>query len=422
MNNIVKYFAKNNLITKQIENYISESDQLDKQTILTNYNKIFIKTFRKAYRDSNFYNNLYRKYDIKLNDINDISDLYKLPIINRDSIKNEENNIYAGLRFLKLKALTSGTSGSPLTVYRSPISINYESAYVRYFRLLHGFKNGEPLVSIRGKLDKNKLFEYSKISNTLYLSSPNINSKNIDQYYRLIKELKPKAIEAFPSYLFKLYNELSKKDLSINIPLAFTSSEMLYEFQREKIEPYFKTKIYDWYGNVERTIGLVQNKEKKYTPLPFYSINEFENEKVITTSLNNIHFPLIRYQVDDVIKVNKNDFISNIISPEIISIKGRIGETIDLKDGGKVGCIDHAFKGINHLEQAQIYQKCIEEVLIIKLVVHEAFNKIEENKLRSNLINMLGDEIDIEFIYCALNELIFFKNEKFRLIIKGENY
>ena len=157
MNNIVKYFAKNNLITKQIENYISESDQLDKQTILTNYNKIFIKTFRKAYRDSNFYNNLYRKYDIKLNDINDISDLYKLPIINRDSIKNEENNIYAGLRFLKLKALTSGTSGSPLTVYRSPISINYESAYVRYFRLLHGFKNGEPLVSIRGKLDKNKL-------------------------------------------------------------------------------------------------------------------------------------------------------------------------------------------------------------------------------------------------------------------------
>ena len=68
MNNIVKYFAKNNLITKQIENYISESDQLDKQTILTNYNKIFIKTFRKAYRDSNFYNNLYRKYDIKLNE------------------------------------------------------------------------------------------------------------------------------------------------------------------------------------------------------------------------------------------------------------------------------------------------------------------------------------------------------------------
>jgi phenylacetate-CoA ligase len=60
-----------------------------------------------------------------------------------------------------------------------------------------------------------------------------------------------------------------------------------------------QTKIHDWYGNVERTIGIAQNAAGVYKPLPLYSINEFEQDKVITTGLINRTFPLIRYAVED---------------------------------------------------------------------------------------------------------------------------
>lgn len=79
-------------------------------------------------------------------------------------------------------------------------------------------------------------------------------------------------------------------------------------------------------------------------------------DRIITTGLINRNFPLIRYSVEDRITVKGNDFLNNLVSPEIISIDGRAGDTVELRDGSIVGCLDHAFKGVNHLECAQIHQ------------------------------------------------------------------
>lgn len=417
MNSFLKHYGKNNYISKRIQKSIHSFHVMDDVRLLELYNSVFIDLFKGAYHHSKFYNRLYASHGISKNDIKDITDLKKLPLIYRKDIKNEIDKIYHGNPFSKIKGFTSGTSGSPLTVYRSPLSINTESAYIRYFRAIHGFKPGDPLVSIRGTLNKNSLFRFCKISNVLYLSSPNINSYNIDLFHSLISRFKPKAIEAFPSYLFKLQLELSKKRLSAEFPLAFTSSEMLYDFQRDQIESYLKTKIFDWYGNVERTIGLVQYNYKEYKPLPLYSINEYSDDHVITTSLNNFRFPLIRYVVDDKIEVKGKNFIQNVISPEIVNINGRSGDTIELKDGSQVSCIDHAFKGINHLEMAQIHQNDVINPLLIKLVVEPEFSNNDEEALKRNLKNMIGQNMQIIFKYCNKEELIR-NNQKYRLIVK----
>jgi phenylacetate-CoA ligase len=360
------------------------------------------------------------KFGLQLSDIKDLNDITKLPIVNRSIVKSEIDNISIGPKMFRIKALTSGTTGSPLTVYRNIESINYESAYIRNFRSIHGFVNGDKLLSIRGFLNKNELYFFNKLSNTLYISGPNLNEENISRIYSLIKDFKPKAIEAFPSYLYKLYIEISKINGPLSIPLCFTSSEMMYDFQRVKMEAYFNTSIFDWYGNVERSIGIVQNKNKIYTPLPVYSINEYEGNFVVTTSLNNRLFPLIRYQVDDVIKVKNKTNLENIVSPEIISISGRIGDTIDLTDGSQVGCIDHAFKGIQYLQYAQIHQSKKTLQLVIKLVVEHLFSKKEEALLKTNLVNMIGRELKIEFQYCKKEDIVCESNKKYKLIVKHE--
>ena len=416
---LLKYYAKNNFLTSIFQKNLSLISNLSNNDLLELYNYRFLKIFKRSYQTSSFYNSLYKTNGINIEDIKDFTDLKKLPVINRNDIKNKAEEIYNGVNYFKIKGFTSGTSGSPLTVFRTLNSINSESAYLRHFRSIHGFQSGQPIVSIRGVLDKNTLYRFDKISNTLYLSSSNINPDNIDMFHSLMKRLKPKAIEAFPSYYYKLYLELSKKKLHIDIPVSFTSSEMLYEFQREQLEAYFKTKIFDWYGNVERSIGLVQYNYKEYKPLPLYSINEFEKDKIITTSLNNKHFPLIRYAVDDVIDVKSDDFINNIVSPEIIKINGRAGDSIELKDGGKVSCIDHAFKGINHLTMAQIHQQDVLNPLIIKLVVENEFSNEDENHLKFNLRKMIGKNMQMIFQYCNKDDLHYFNGDKFKLIVKS---
>jgi phenylacetate-coenzyme A ligase PaaK-like adenylate-forming protein len=127
---------------------------------------------------------------------------------------------------------------------------------------------------------------------------------------------------------------------------------------------------------------------------------------------------LIRYVVDDKFILGSTDFLKNLLTPDIIQIQGRAGDTIELKDGSWVGCIDHAFKGIEHLECAQIHQYGTDKPIEIKLVAGNDFVTEDENQLRANIIRMVGDDMHLQFIYCKREDLTYSANQKYKLIIK----
>lgn len=418
MNDFFKYYSKNNLLTSLKYKEVSSLYEMDDSKLLDLYNQRFISLFKRAITQSTFYKKLYSQHSVTVNSVKDLSDIHKLPIIDRNAIKNHVDDIYIGFDFMKVKGLTSGTTGTPLTVYRTAFDIATEQAYIRQYRELRGLKKNQPLLSIRGVLGKNTPYHYFKKSNILYISSPNINEQTIDMYYKMVKEFGPLAIEAYPSYLYKFCIELEKKGLSLTVANCFTSSETLMQFQRDKIEPYFNTTIHDWYGNVERTILLAQDENMNYQPLPLYSINEYKEDYVITTSLINKHFPLIRYKVEDVIKIKPDSFKQQLLHPEISNIEGRIGDNLVLPDGSVVGCIDHAFKGVKNLDWAQVYQYDTLNPIEVKIIVNEQFAKSDEDQLRANFIRMVGVDTPLIFTYAKKEDLVFSKSGKYQLIIK----
>ena len=101
-----------------------------------------------------------------------------------------------------LKNHTSGTTGTPLLVYESWPSIWWEQAYFYCYRKRCGYIYGQPIVSLRGNLEKEDTYMKIHLSNTLYLSSYNINNKTIQTYYKQIVKHKPIAIEGYPSSLY----------------------------------------------------------------------------------------------------------------------------------------------------------------------------------------------------------------------------
>lgn len=418
MNDFFKYYSKNNLLASLKYKEVSSLYEMDDSKLLDLYNQRFISLFKRAITQSTFYKKLYSQHSVTVNSVKDLSDIHKLPIIDRNAIKNHVDDIYIGFDFMKVKGLTSGTTGTPLTVYRTAFDIATEQAYIRQYRELRGLKKNQPLLSIRGVLGKNTPYHYFKKSNILYISSPNINEQTIDMYYKMVKEFGPLAIEAYPSYLYKFCIELEKKGLSLTVANCFTSSETLMQFQRDKIEPYFNTTIHDWYGNVERTILLAQDENMNYQPLPLYSINEYKEDYVITTSLINKHFPLIRYKVEDVIKIKPDSFKQQLLHPEISNIEGRIGDNLVLPDGSVVGCIDHAFKGVKNLDWAQVYQYDTLNPIEVKIIVNEQFAKSDEDQLRANFIRMVGVDTPLIFTYAKKEDLVFSKSGKYQLIIK----
>ena len=254
-----KYILRSQLFVNRYVKEIEALYQMSPNELRERNEKCFLELFNKAYDNSSFYQKLYSDAGINKEDIKSLEDIKKLPIITKDMIKAHAEEIRIAPKWKLIKNHTSGTTGTPLMVYEDWPSIWREQAYFYCYRKRCGYTYGQPIVSLRGNLEKKDLYLKVHISNTLYLSSYNINPQTTELYYNQIVKHNPVAIEGYPSSLYSLALMIRDKGLQLHIPVAFTSSESLLDYQRELIEKQFDTQIYDHYGTTERTIRLSES-------------------------------------------------------------------------------------------------------------------------------------------------------------------
>ena len=416
----LKYFLRSNLFISKYYGEIKSLYEMSPIDLRDRNEKLFLKLFHLAYTKSSFYNQLYQKAGIQLEDIQKLEDIKKLPIITKDLIREKPESLLTCKKWRLISNHTSGTTGTPLTIYENWALIWKARAYYAYYRKLCGFTYGEPLVSLRGSLSKKNISMYLHISNTLFLSSYNINEKTIKQYWEKIEAHKPKAIEGYPSTLYNLAIHIKDQGLRCNIPLCFTSSETLFDYQRELIQQVFNTQIYDHYGLTERSIALCENFDHNgYFEQPGYSFNEYLKEGVITTSLINSAFPLIRYKINDIIDVEDNyDMAFSSKRTIINSIKGRSNQYLIGKDGTRYsGGLTYIIKELDNIKNAQLVQR-EKGKLDINIVSDKELTTEQLNRLHRFLNERIGDN-NMDFTINRINEnqLIYTNNNKYNFIV-----
>jgi len=378
--------------------------------------RIFLNIFRKAYTKSSFYHKLYTEAGIKLEDIKCLGDISKLPVVTKDMILHQSDALLTTSKWKLLKNRTSGTTGTPLTVFEDWKSIWREQAYFYCYRKRCGYTYG-PLVSLRGNLGKKDTMMYVHISNTLYLSSYNINEQTVWAYYKGIEKRSPRAIEGYPSSLYNLALLLKDKGLYCNIPVCFTSSENLLDFQRQLIEERFHTKIFDHYGTTERTIRISESiKHDGYFEDPGYSINEYLKDRVISTSLINSAFPLIRYQSSDVVILKENTKDERV---SIDRIQGRSGNCIKGKDGSiyNNAALTFILTYSHNIRYAQFIQKKNGKVLL-NIVPEAVFSSQNLDELKQMIDLKIGlSNLELEINLIKEQDLIYTTRNKYSYII-----
>ena len=376
-------------------------------------NEAFLKLFRNAMKKSFFYKQLYKEYGIGLQDIKTIEDINKLPIITKELIRSRIDDVLIGSRRFKTLGMTSGTTGTPLKVYRDYNSVLNEAAFTWAQRDVFGYLPGMKTISLRGDLSRSDLFKFDSYGNTLFLSSYNLKEENAALFYEKISSFSPYAILAYPSSVYILANFFKNVGKDLHVPYIFTSSETLYDFQRETIEDVFNCKVVDWYGNAERTIAIEQLKDGKYYDIPLYSINEYQPDCTITTGLINFSFPMIRYQVNDII-LPGIEVIGK--AREIKKLTGRVDDILILWDGTRVGRMDVVFKGVENLDFAQFVQNT-KENFKLNLVTSPGFSAKDEKLLINNLKKRVGELSAFELNFVSKNDIIFSKANKYKLVI-----
>jgi phenylacetate-CoA ligase len=408
----IAFYSRHNFLLHRQIGKIRDLDKMTQEELLRVRDKQAVSIIRHAATASSFYKDLYSGIDLS----GSFQEIYaSLPVLQKAEVKaNGYNLLTTSARFLK-KAHTSGTSGSPLAVYRPASAILTENAYVWYYRSSHGLDLGDPVVSMRTTLNNKTLQYQNKAENILHLSSYQLSKTNIKKYAKLLKSFQPKAICAFPSSVYTLVDLLEQEGIDVKVPLIFTSSETLYPFQRAKIEKALGAKIFDWYGNAERSIALGQCEEGNYHEMPLYSINDFSERGVLTTSLINKAFPLIKYYVDDIFKLKNGDCACgrrNAIS----SLEGRVDDVLVLDDGARVSRLGIVFQNVNHVRYAQIIQYH-PGAIEVNIVANAGFGESERGLLEQRFRQRLNDRVTILFRNVQEKDIIKTKAGKFKLIV-----
>ncbi len=411
-----------------ISKYIREIDGLYKMTpdeLWERNERCFIEIFRRAYSKSPFYNQLYVQAGISIDDIQTIKDIKKLPIVTKEMVKKHEDEILTCPKWKLIRNHTNGTTGTSLNVWESWESIWRAWSSIYCYRKRYGFVYGnDVMVSLRGHLRRNDTVMWLPLSKHLYLSSYNLKAENTLLYHQAIIKKRPKAIEGYPSSLYAFACLLEEKELSLDIPLCFTSSENLLCFQRRKIEQVFHTEIFDLYGMTERTIQLIECRDHHgYYESPGFSINEYLPEGTFTTSLINDSFPLIRYQIHDMFLLDNKNMASDGKNNEIRikEILGRDNNVIIGNDGIIYGnaSLTIITKGIKNIKNAQFVQFPDNHVELNIIPFAEELSEEDNKRLLEMVDSKIGlNNIDIRIQVVREDQIIYSPNGKFSFVVR----
>jgi len=313
------------------------------------------KLLTHSYENVPYYRNIFDERGLKPTDIQDFDDLKKLPYLTKEIIRERLPDLIAqNYPQSKLHyTTTGGTTAAPMGMYWEAGFTNpKEWAFVWRQWNWAGLSVGDKRVVLRGdvikrfKNNKRRLWEYDPVDNALVLSPYDMTEENLHIYGEKINEFGALAIQAYPSNLHILVHFLKSNNLKIeNIKCFLTSSEVLYAHQRKFIEEYLGIKIFDHYGNTERSVLIMQCEKGSYHVIPEYGIVELIGQDgrsvskegrigtIISTGFNNYAMPLLRYKTEDLGVYSEDGCPCGRNYPSLKRIEGRLQEFIVTKQG-----------------------------------------------------------------------------------------
>jgi phenylacetate-CoA ligase len=273
-------------------------------------------------------------------------------------------------------------------------------------------------------------FELEHIENRLILNTYYISTKQIDRLITPLRQFKPVLIWGHPNTLYLMAEYILENDLPpLETKLVATFGEKMHAPMRETLRQVFTGKYVEYYGNRENSIAAFSETDDIFKEVSEYCHLELQDHlqkasikdhigagTLISTSLHNYAFPLIRYETDDIIEFCHNPHDHNQVP--LFRIVG--GKNRDLLLSKK-GLILPFFmtnlekKGFNKIRQYQIEQTDLDRVVLHVVTSPEYDRHTDEPLLLQYASEALANCFRIELDYC--NSITISESGKHRLVV-----
>lgn len=310
------------------------------------------KTLDRLYNNNDYYKNLFNDMNLKVEDIQSLDDVQKLPFLTKEIIREQyPYGLFAAPQedIIRLHA-SSGTSGKPtLTAYtRNDIEV-WSEIIARSIVAAGGRKSGV----------LHNAYGYGLFTGGLGLHHGGeklgitvipVSTGNTSRQILVIEDMKPDVICATPSYALYLAEVMEKEGIDprkTSLKYGIFGAEAWSEEMRVQLEERFDIKAVDIYGLsevmgpgvsiecVEEQDGLHIQEDHFYVevidpdtqePLP-----EGEYGELVFTSLTKEAFPVIRYRTGDIASITRKPCSCGRTTVRMSRPKGRVDDMLIIK-------------------------------------------------------------------------------------------
>jgi phenylacetate-CoA ligase len=355
-----------------------------------------------------------------------LDELHEWPVLRKQDLQNDAT------RFLSRKpgrtdifSLTSGTSGTPLRVWRPRITFRELFHSGDVFKAWHGVPLGSRRASFTGKvvvpLSSERIWRLNLPGKQLALSQYHLRPSTVRAYARVLHRWRPLVLDGYTSNLVALAELLVDNDLTVPVPLVVTTCEVLTPPGRALLEQAFGGQVADKYGSSEnvayacecpagnrhifQNMGVIEVVDESGRRLP-----SGEPGRLLLTTLTNDLMPLIRYDVGD---MGAADDVTACpcgrTSPILRELLGRQDDLVLTRDGSRPAIFAfNLLRGLEGIVVMQLVQRDLDSFMVrVRLAESSDAERLHfETAIRAAFDRLVGHDPRrrIEFSYDGVIE------------------
>ncbi len=387
-----------------------------------------------------FYAQLFKKQKIDVRDIKTVDALERLPFIDRETVRKSPHLFTSTSKNGKsaISFVTSGSTGTPLTIMHDPYSLLANIAF------------GE-----RERAIKRKALDGVQKYREMYISYPNSTIAKVWEFYKqwtflpvrpgrltmsvsdaienimaAIDRFRPHIIVGYGSYLETFYRFLRLQGLHIHRPrmLVYVADSMT-SAGKKMIEQEFGVPVFSAYNAVEAfKIGyFCENRTgfHLHEDLCHVTIVDASGEKVpngqkgevVISNLVNHGTVLLNYRLGDIASLSDKKCSCGRTFRILSELEGRVEDVIFLSGNKFIHprAVWEVFKGRNEVLQYQLIQVDRKRFKLKLVTLHKQAYQGIITSILEDLYQLIGERVTIEPAYCPISERQ--KTAKFRPVV-----
>ena len=361
-----------------------------------------------------YYRELFARIGAEPGDIRKLDDLALLPVLTKAQVQADATKFLSDAVPVaqRVSCHTSGTTGAGLEFFSTADAEREQ--YAMWWRYLHwhglefgtwcAYFGGRSVVPVGQRTPP--FWRTSLPLNMVLFSGYHTSPENLDLYLRKLRDARPPWLHGYPSQLTLIATHLleTKFDLGYRPRWITIGAESLLGHQRKLIRDAFGVDPIQHYGMAEAVGNISQcpqgqlHVDEDYAAVEFLPAGDDGLCKIVGTNFSNRATPLLRYELGDHVSVSSAGCDCGRPGRVVEYIDGRKEAYIELANGVRFGRLDHIFKDLVNVREAQIRQTVVGaiEVLVVK---GAGFGDGDEARLLREFRSRLGDELQITVRY-----------------------